>query len=669
MQDTRRQITVSGCMKLCFLLSSQVTCSPASTQDAVSPPTDSETDESPVETHLPPLDTMEFIQPPEVHDTTSHHPSDSDADDTDLLSETNIQSDSVSFHTDLPVDSSPSQTDSPSVEETAVPPYLDTAAGVALPTVPGPTTRQPDCIIPAPGSVAALGALTTNHLTNRIVLSDASFSYAGARFDYNGDGLMELMIKQTGLRGTDLPDPTPYRSSILDVRGVSGLEFRVDRERAYLFESSRYHDGHFIDNAIGNFDGGGDQEILGAARLRYQNDGFLLLFDYPLPDGAIPLDSYKSAVRNSRWPTSNFWAFDVGDWNADGQLDIYITGNYIYPGGYEGLFLAGPLDSAHAGWIDMEDHAFARMLWANIADFPGFSVGGDFDADGIDDIAISSRVLGTNGEVRVWFGPLSGDIDPTIPDAIISSTQPGRYMSMGVGMRKIGDVNGDGVEDLVVPSQHDSYDGMADSGAVYVFLGPLPRGAVLHEADAYAAIHWVHDNAAAGSSVSPLGDIDGNGTDDFAVEVREASTYWETPGNGVPVAPLPPGTEHDPVCTYIIPPWDDGDTDTARDSGLDETCVTFPYVLGGDDSEGAIMLFSNPQPGNLGPADALMTIKGDRIGAVIASYGVQGMGDLDGDGLNDLVFRGQDLQPDGTWFENVYVLHPCSEYGMRNLTP
>lgn len=111
---------------------------------------------------------------------------------------------------------------------------------------------------------------------------------------------------------------------------------------------------------------------------------------------------------------------------------------------------------------------------------------GDFDADGYDDIAIgaptkdgadisnpqSPTPIAESGRVMVFKGTDHGPIpwhdlqtrsvDPTLT--------PEPYDHFGASLA-VGDVNNDGVEDLVVGAPGRSYQTTADTGAVFVFLG------------------------------------------------------------------------------------------------------------------------------------------------------------------------------------------------------
>src|SRR4029453_5638086 len=87
----------------------------------------------------------------------------------------------------------------------------------------------------------------------------------------------------------------------------------------------------------------------------------------------------------------------------------------------------------------------------------------------------------------------------------------------GWSLAPAGDVNGDGVPDLLAGApSNDAVDGFA--GRAYLFLGPFtaPRSAA--DADAIISAEAFGDNL--GISVASAGDTDGDGRDDLLLGAR-----------------------------------------------------------------------------------------------------------------------------------------------------
>ncbi|MBI3811090.1 MAG: FG-GAP repeat protein [Nitrospirae bacterium] len=76
------------------------------------------------------------------------------------------------------------------------------------------------------------------------------------------------------------------------------------------------------------------------------------------------------------------------------------------------------------------------------------------------------------------------------------------------GAAVLGDVNGDGVPDVIVGSPHNSPNGVSDAGSVYVYSGS--NGSLIFKINGLVA------GAELGTSVALIGDINGDGREDFA---------------------------------------------------------------------------------------------------------------------------------------------------------
>ncbi len=179
---------------------------------------------------------------------------------------------------------------------------------------------------------------------------------------------------------------------------------------------------------------------------------------------------------------------DVGDLDGDGIHDLAITAP----------FLAG-------GSVHVYSGATGELLFPAITVVGGTNLGidvdpaGDVDNDGTPDIIAGDSASGAgrafvysgvNGQViRTFVGEAAGDIF-------------GRFV---VGL---GDINDDDSSDLVIAApQHDQAG--VDAGRVYVYSGA--DSALLCTIDGLAA----GDNF--GNAVARIGDVDGDGKNDFAV--------------------------------------------------------------------------------------------------------------------------------------------------------
>lgn len=183
------------------------------------------------------------------------------------------------------------------------------------------------------------------------------------------------------------------------------------------------------------------------------------------------------------------------------------------------LLVPSPAD----GWQQNERLWSAPWSWVGPA--PAARVGydvacGDLNGDGIDDLAFSAPFDTTDGEwgtVYVVFGSPSG-WQPELPLTGVASFK-GESIGdhPGWSLAVVPSVNGDAFDDLVIgaPDNDESDEG---AGKVYFVFGKATgwgQGVSLSEADAsYVGVGFNHK---AGFSVASAGDVNGDGRGDVLV--------------------------------------------------------------------------------------------------------------------------------------------------------
>ena len=139
----------------------------------------------------------------------------------------------------------------------------------------------------------------------------------------------------------------------------------------------------------------------------------------------------------------------------------------------------------------------------------------DVNADGqLDLVMAGPEMLNQSGAVYVFHGPLVES--RTIDEADYTLRGTGAWLAAGSSLDCRGDVDGDGVVDLVVGQRGNS--DAAEGGAAYLVSG---IGAGAGPIGREATIRWRGEQADYGYEVATL-DEDGNGRDDIAV------TTWGT---------------------------------------------------------------------------------------------------------------------------------------------
>lgn len=141
---------------------------------------------------------------------------------------------------------------------------------------------------------------------------------------------------------------------------------------------------------------------------------------------------------------------------------------------------------------------------------------GDLNGDGIGDLVIATPNYGTTGAVHVVFGratwPTNLALIPDLAEVVIGGASSQRLATA----LAIGDVNGDGLGDLVVGANTLDAPGLTDCGKVLIYFGRTNWPAALNIADADVILTGDTASGYFGESLC-LGDFDGDGIADLAV--------------------------------------------------------------------------------------------------------------------------------------------------------
>ncbi len=206
------------------------------------------------------------------------------------------------------------------------------------------------------------------------------------------------------------------------------------------------------------------------------------------------------------------YMLESGDVNGDGYDDIF-SGHYSAQGG---MVTFGP----YSGTFDATDQGTTHTSDASAYSGPGRSIGmGDVDGDGLEDVGFGAPYGGTQGIVVV-MGP--ADQDTTLENDFGVEFVGHQAIYAGHGC-DIGDVTGDGVEDLVVGAYYTDEGGGFASGAGYIKYGPVSGSYDLTE-DADGVIIGPDASSYMGRWVRAGGDHDGDGIGDILIAAPYAST-------------------------------------------------------------------------------------------------------------------------------------------------
>ena len=318
---------------------------------------------------------------------------------------------------------------------------------------------------------------------------------------------------------------------------------------------------------------------------------------------------------------------DIGDINADGIDDLVVGASRADPGGEASAGSSYVVFGRDASVGDVFPAAFslADLDGSNgfrldgVAGFDrsgrAVSAAGDINGDGISDIIIGAAAatvgkLEGAGSAYVLFGrdsTVQSGFDAVLSLAGLTGDNGFRIdgdqaaANTGIAVSRLGDVNGDGFDDLIVGADLADPGERPYAGISYVLFGRETAStgnfaATISVADLDGnngfRIHGENAFDQSGRAVSAAGDVNGDGIDDIIIGAFAASA------NGRPLT----------GASYIV---------FGRDSGAQ---AGFPAIL------------------ELGQLDASngLRLDGETFDE-FSGFSVSGAGDINGDGLDDVI--------------------------------
>ncbi len=359
----------------------------------------------------------------------------------------------------------------------------------------------------------------------------------------------------------------------------------------------------------------------------------------------------------------------AGDVNGDGLADLIVGGPRAVPGGNamagESYVVFGKADGTAVDLAVLGKEGF-RIDGGDEGDYSGASVSGagDVNGDGVADLIVGA--FGADPEGNRWAAGASyvvfGKADGDAVDLGALGTAGFRILGVangdrsGIGVSGAGDVNGDGLADLIVGAEWADPRGDYSAGASYVVFGKADST----EVDLRALggrgfrIDGIDRYDHSGMSVSGAGDVNGDGLADLIVGAPWADprgyksagesyvVFGKAEGTNVDLAALGAGGfQIFGIHTRGYSGWSVSGAGDVNGDGLADLIIGAMWVAaaGNPYSGESYVVFGKASST---PVDlAALGVGGFRIAGIDrwdeSGRCVSGAGDVNGDGLADIL--------------------------------
>ncbi|GGC12629.1 FG-GAP-like repeat-containing protein [Dyadobacter sediminis] len=488
------------------------------------------------------------------------------------------------------------------------------------------------------GSATGLSNIPATTLEGNQIEAGLGNSVAGAG-DVNDDGFSDVVVGAFyyDIDQVDEGVAFVYHGSATGVDIIADQTLQKDQAEAQM--------GYSVAGA-GDVNGDGYSDVIvgipaytnvqigeGAAIIYYGSETGIQIIVTTTIESNVSLQQLAASVASA------------GDVNGDGYSDVIISSQFSNNNNGIVIVIAGSAAGANAS-----NPIFTKTAYSGTS-------AGDVNGDGYGDIIIGAPYQESEinqedeGMVFIFKGSASGLNSTAI------SILEGNKLDAGIGtsVASAGDVNGDGLSDIIVGAY--LYDnGNNDEGAAFIYHGSAASTSL----QATAKREGDQANAQVGSSVANAGDVNGDGYSDIIVGAPSyenaglvnAGAIFVYQGSATGIGSTPAFTLKGDQAFALLGNSVSGAGDVNGDGYGDVVVGSRLYDQTLADEGAIIILYGSPS--GLNAATKTM-LYGNQLNASFGSS-VAGAGDVNGDGYSDIIAAapGFDNSPDNEGAAFVY---------------